>query len=41
MDPINIDKLIKAQHVFEDFRINMVTDRDKAGAMTNLYLVGS
>lgn len=25
--------LIKAQHLFEDFRQNMLTDRDKAGAV--------
>ncbi|MDP3531890.1 MAG: HI0074 family nucleotidyltransferase substrate-binding subunit [Alphaproteobacteria bacterium] len=32
-DPINIDKLIKAQSVFERFRIDMQDDRDQAGAI--------
>lgn len=29
----NIDKLIKAQQVFERFRVDMVDDRDQAGAV--------
>lgn len=33
MNEINIDKLIKASEVFERFRIDMVTDRDQAGAV--------
>jgi nucleotidyltransferase substrate binding protein (TIGR01987 family) len=34
MDEIlDISKLIKAQHVFERFRIDMKDDRDKAGAV--------
>jgi len=30
---VNLDKLQKAKSVFEKFRINMQTDRDKAGAV--------
>lgn len=33
MSDIQIDKLLKAQAVFEQFRIDMVDDRDKAGAV--------
>lgn len=32
-DLINIDKLLKAQSVFERFRIDMQDDRDQAGAV--------
>lgn len=32
-EKIDISRLLKAQGVFEKFRINMVTDRDKAGAV--------
>ena len=33
VENINIDKLLKAQAVFEKFRVDMQTDRDKAGAV--------
>lgn len=33
MNDINIDKLIKASDIFERFRVDMVTDRDQAGAV--------
>ena len=33
METIDLTKLIKAQHVFEEFRQGMKTDRDKAGAV--------
>jgi nucleotidyltransferase substrate binding protein (TIGR01987 family) len=33
MNDIRIDKLLKAQAVFEEFRIDMKDDRDKAGAV--------
>lgn len=32
-DLIKIDKLKKAQAIFDDFRKDMKTDRDKAGAV--------
>lgn len=33
MIDFNLDKLIKAKSVFEEFRQNMKTERDKAGAI--------
>ena len=33
METIDLTKLIKAQRVFEEFRQDMKTDRDKAGAI--------
>lgn len=33
MNDTNIDKLLKARAIFEDFRKDMHTDRDKAGAV--------
>ncbi len=32
-EKIDLSSLLKAQKVFENFRINMITDRDKAGAV--------
>lgn len=33
MKQLNLDKLKKAQSVFEDFRVDMKDDREKAGAV--------
>lgn len=33
MNDFNLDKLLKARDIFEKFRINMQTERDKAGAI--------
>lgn len=33
IDGIDIEKFLKARNIFEEFRKNMITDRDKAGAV--------